>query len=99
MFTRFPRRMLVAVEFNKGFNDQPATVQSLNLYRYPMETRGAFAFRTGFAFGGIDKFGWALELGWISEFSNEYGTPRHAYVVAPNNAKRITVALDSRWKF
>jgi len=101
MFTRFPGRMLVAVEFNKGFNDQPGnSSKSQFVIGTDWKPGGAFAFRTGFAFGGIDKFGWALGVGMdFGILEMNIGTPDMQYVVAPNNAKRITVALDSRWKF
>ena len=101
MFRYFPGRMLVAFELNKGFNDQPGNSTKP---RFSMGANwmpgGAFAFRTGFSFGGLDKFGWAMGLGMDFDLLEiNIGTPDMQYVLSPNNAKRITVALDSRWKF
>ena len=97
----FPGTMLVALDYHQGFNDQPSNTTvprfSLGAEWSPINL---LAFRSGFTFGGLTKFGWAAGLGFnFNMLELNFGTPDMQYVLAPNSAKRITVAFDSRWKF
>lgn len=101
MFSKFPGRMVVAFAFNKGFNDQPRnSTKSRFSIGADWAPFGALAFRTGFSFGGVDKFGWGLGLGFnFGLLELNFGTPDMQYVLSSSSAKRITVAFDSRWRF
>ncbi len=97
----FPGRMLLVLDYNQGFNDQP-----LN------STKPRFSFgaewkpmdwipyiRTGFSFGGSDTFGWAFGLGIdASVLELHFATPDFQYLFIPNEAKRISLAIGSKWK-
>ena len=97
---RLKNKLLFAFEFTQGFNNQLRNTTkprfSLGIDWVP----SFLAFRTGFSFGGINKFGWAAGLGLnFGILELNFGTPDMQYVFSSNSAKRINVALDSRWKF
>ena len=95
-----PGSMLLAFDYNQGFNDSPGNSKnprfSLGAEWTPF---GWFNLRTGFTVGGIDGFGWALGLGLdagLVEFN--LATSDMNQVVSGNAAKMYTVAFGSRWK-
>ena len=96
----FPGRMLVAFDYNQGFNDQPGNSTKPRFSVGADWMLGTIALRTGFSFGGFDKFNWGFGAGLDFDFLElNFGTADMQSAVAPNSAKRITFAMDSRWKF
>ncbi len=98
----FPGRMLLVLDYNQGFNDQPLNSTnprfSLGAEWKPMNWIPYI--RTGFSFGGSDAFGWAFGLGIdASVFEFHFATPDFHYLFIPNEAKRISLALGTKWKF
>ena len=98
----FPGTMLIAFDYNQGFNYQPGNSRvprfSIGAEWKPMDW--VPFIRTGFSFGGIDIFGWAFGLGinaGILELN--FASRDFHYLFMENQAKRISFALDSRWKF
>ncbi len=92
--------LLLAFDYNQGFNDQPRNSKKPRFSIGADWVLGFFALRTGLSFGGFDKFNWGLGCGFDFGFLEmNFGTPDFESVVVPNSAKRITVAIDSRWKF
>lgn len=92
--------LLLAFDYNQGFNDQPRNSKRPRFSVGADWVLGFFALRTGLSFGGFDKFNWGLGCGFDFGFLEmNFGTPDFESVVVPNSAKRITVAIDSRWKF
>ena len=92
--------LLIAFDYNQGFNDQPRNSKKPRFSIGADWMLGFFALRTGLSFGGFDKFNWGLGLGFDFGFLEmNFGTPDFESVVDPNSAKRITIAFDSRWKF
>jgi hypothetical protein len=92
--------LLLALDYNQGFNDQPRNSTKPRFSVGADWTFGFFAIRTGLSFGGFDKFNWGMGLGFDFGFLEmNFGTPDFQSVVNPNTAKRITFAFDSRWKF
>ncbi len=98
----FPGKMLIVAGYNQGFNDQ------LRNSKTPRVSVGAewiprnwiLSFRTGFSFGGFTKFGWGAGAGLDFGFLElNGGTPDFHYLFMPNGAKRISFAIDSKWKF
>jgi hypothetical protein len=95
-----PGSMLVAFDYNQGFNDSPGNSKdprfSVGAEWIPM---GWINVRTGLTVGGLDGFGWALGFGLdagMVEFN--FATADMNQVVAGNSAKMFTVAFGSRWK-
>ncbi len=96
----FPGKMLLAFDYNQGFNDQPRNSMKPRFSFGADWQLGLFALRTGFSFGGFDKFNWGMGIGFDFKILElNFGTPDMQYVFASNSAKRITFAFDSRWKF
>jgi hypothetical protein len=94
------KNLLLAFDYNQGFNDQPRNSTKPRFSVGADWAVGFFALRTGFSFGGFDKFNWGMGLGFDFGFLEmNFGTPDFQSVVSPNTAKRITFAFDSRWKF
>ncbi len=98
----FPGTLLLALDLNQGFNNLPGnstkTRVSTGAEWKPMDWIPYI--RTGFSFGGIFGFHWSAGLGidaGIVEFN--LGTTDFLSFVAPNSARYISVAFDSRWKF
>ncbi|MDR3665603.1 MAG: DUF5723 family protein [Ignavibacteriaceae bacterium] len=95
-----PGSMLLAFDYNQGFNDYPGNSVtprfSVGAEWIPF---GWINVRTGFSVGGLDGFGWAVGLGLetgLIEFN--FATSDMNQVVMGNSAKMYTVAFGSRWK-
>lgn len=98
----FPGQMLLAFDFNQGFNNQPRNSKkprfSLGMEWKPMDWIPYI--RTGISVGGKDAFGWAFGIGidaGVLEFN--FASPDFHYFLMANNAKRVALSLDTRWKF
>jgi hypothetical protein len=98
---KFPGRMLLAFEFHQGLNEQPRNSKDPRFsIGIDWGLSNLFSIRSGFSFGGIDKFNWGAGLGFdFGMLELNFGTSDFQYAVAPNSAKRIVVGFDSRWKF
>ena len=99
--SQFPGTLLLAMDINKGFNDLPGNSQktrvSIGSEWKPMDWMPYI--RSGFSFGGLFGFHWALGLGidaGLLEFN--FSTQDFQSIAAPNSAKYISFAFDSRWK-
>jgi hypothetical protein len=95
-----PGTMLVAFDYNQGFNDSPGNSKSP---RFSVGAEwipfGWLNLRTGFSVGGLDGFGWAFGLGFdTGGFEFNLATSDMNQVVGGNSAKMFTVAFGSRWK-
>jgi hypothetical protein len=92
--------LLVALEYNQGFNNQPRNSKKPRFSAGADWSLGIFALRTGLSFGGLEKFNWGMGFGFdFGIVEMNFGTPNFESAVSPNSAKRITFAFDSRWKF
>ena len=96
-----PGSMLVALDYNQGFNDSPGNSKtprfSVGAEWIPF---GWLNLRTGFSVGGLDGFGWTLGLGLdAGSIEFNFATSDMNQVVSGNSAKMFTVAFGSRWKF
>jgi hypothetical protein len=96
----FPGKLLLAFDYNQGFNEMPGNSMK------PRFSSGAdwalnwFALRTGVSIGGIDKFNWGLGFGLdFGLLEINFGTSDFESVVSPNSAKRVSIGIDSVWKF
>jgi hypothetical protein len=95
-----PGTMLLAFDYNQGFNDSPGNSKTP---RFSIGTDwspfGWINLRTGFTVGGIDGFGWAVGIGFDTgalEFN--FATSEMGQIVSGNDADRFTVSFGSRWK-
>ena len=98
----FPGTLLLAMDINKGFNDLPGNTQNIRVsFGTEWKPMDWLPFvRSGVSFGGLFGFHWALGLGvdaGLVEFN--LSTQDFQAFAAPNNAKYLSVAFNSRWKF
>jgi len=96
----FPGKMLVAIDYNQGFNDQPGNTTKPRTSIGADWVLGTIAVRSGFSFGGIDNFNWGFGLGLdFGILALNFGTPDMESLISSNSAKRVSFAFDSRWRF
>jgi hypothetical protein len=98
----FPGTLLVAMDINQGFNEEPGNSKKtrVSIGGEWKAAHGAPLLRTGFSFGGQLGFHWGLGLGidaGLLEFN--LSTYDLQSFLKPDSAKFVSVALDSRWKF
>lgn len=94
-------KLLLALDYHQGFNDQPGNTKdprfSLGVDWHDL---GVVNIRTGFSVGGFEKFNWGLGLGLdFGLLEINFGSPDFQYLFSPNSAKRVTFAMNSKWKF
>jgi hypothetical protein len=95
-------KLLLALDYNQGFNDQPgnSTKPRFSAGTEWIPNWWVLEFRTGISVGGYDKFNWGAGLGLnFGLLELNFGTSDFQYAFAPNSAKRISIAFDSKWKF
>jgi hypothetical protein len=98
----FPGTMLIGFDYNQGFNDQPgnSTVPRFSIGAEWKPMDWIPFIRTGFSFGGVDMFGWAFGIGINAGILKlDFATRDFHYLFMPNQAKRISLAFDSKWDF
>jgi hypothetical protein len=94
--------ILLALDYNQGFNNQPSNSK---IPRFSIGTEwipfgSLIELRSGISVGGYDKFNWGAGLGLnFGLLELNFGSPDFQYAFSPNNAKRITIAFDSIWRF
>lgn len=97
-----PGKMMVALDYNQGFNNQPgnSTTPRFSLGAEWDPGRWMPNVRSGFSFGGLDKFSWAFGLGInAGVFEFNIASPDFHYLFMANSAKRISFAMGTRWIF
>ncbi len=87
----FPGEMLIAFDYNQGFNNQPGNTKTPR-FSLGAEWKPAkwIPIRTGFSFGGLHKFRWTFGFGFdtgLLEFN--FASPDFQYLFMPNGAKRV----------
>jgi len=98
---KFPGKMMLEFNYHQGFNNMPGNTTkerfSLGMQWTPFKF---FNFRSGVSVGGYDKFNWAIGFGLdtgIIDF--DFAASYFQSLLDGNNAKRLGVAMSSRWKF
>lgn len=97
----FPGEMLFVFDYNQGFNNVPSNSTdprfSTGLEWIPS---GWFTLRNGLSIGGIDGFRWSLGIGFDTGLLDiDLSATHFNSHVAPNSAKRVGMAIGTRWKF
>ncbi len=96
-----PGRLLVALDYNQGFNDVPRNSKnprfSLGIEWRPWDI---WPIRTGFSAGGRDGFYWSVGSGIDSGlFEFSFALTNFNGWVQANETDRIALTLGSRWRF
>ncbi len=96
-----PGRLLVALDYNQGFNDVPRNSKnprfSLGIEWRPWEI---WPLRTGFSVGGRDGFYWSVGSGIdVDLFEFSFALTNFNGWVQANETNRLALTLGSRWRF
>ncbi len=100
-YDRIPGTLLLAFDFNLGFNDLPGNSKN------PRYSIGAEwkplnwlpYFRTGISYGGLTGLSWAFGLGVdFGLIELHLATSDMQSLIVPNNTKQISVSIGSSWK-
>jgi hypothetical protein len=97
----FPGEMLVVADLNQGFNNEPgnSTTPRFSL-GFEWRPAGWFPIRSGWSFGGADGFNWGFGFGFDTGFLDiDLATSDLQSLIGGNSAKKVGIALASRWKF
>ncbi len=98
---KFPGKMLLEFNYHQGFNTMPGNTKkerfSFGMQWTPFKW---FNFRSGLSLGGYDKFNWAIGFGFDTGILDlDFAASYFQSFLDGNNAKRLGVAMSSRWKF
>ena len=101
ILSAIPGRLLVALDYNQGFNDVPRNSKnprfSLGIEWRPWDI---WPLRTGFSVGGRDGFYWSVGSGIDSGlFEFSFALTNFNGWVQANETNRLALTLGSRWRF
>jgi hypothetical protein len=96
MGNKFPGQMLLAFEYQQGFNHSPGNTTR------PRVSLGAewrpwrwIPIRSGVSFGGINRFNWAAGFGLDFNFLNlNLGTENFGMLFYPSSYNQLSVGLE-----
>ena len=96
MANRFPGRMLLAIEYQQGFNHSPGNTTrprvALGAEWRPMRW---LPLRSGLSFGGINRFNWAAGFGFdFGGFNMNLGTENFGMLFYPSSYNQLSVGLE-----
>lgn len=97
----FPGEMLIVADLNQGFNNEPGNSKTPR-FSLGFEWRPAawLPIRSGWSFGGMDGFNWGFGFGFDTGFLDiDFATSDLQSLISGNSAKRVGLAIASRWKF
>ncbi|MCU7491608.1 MAG: hypothetical protein HF300_15155 [Ignavibacteria bacterium] len=97
----FPGSMLLVLEYHQGFNDLPgnSTTPRFGLGFEWKIANGVPFIRSGISAGGRENFNWTFGLGFNGGIFDAAIATRDLNYCFSNSLKRVTLALDTRWKF
>jgi hypothetical protein len=96
-----PGKLILAFDFNQGFNDLPGNSINPRLsFAGDWQPLDWSFIRMGFTFGGLESFSWAAGLGFVYGIMElNFATNNAAALPSPNSSKRLSFAVNSRWRF
>ncbi len=97
----FPGQMLILADYHQGFNNQPGnSVKPVGTLGFEWAPVAWFPIRSGVLFGGRDFFKWSFGFGLNAGlYELNFAISDFQSIVAPEKAKRLSVAMSSRWRF
>ncbi|HEX2868968.1 MAG TPA: DUF5723 family protein [Ignavibacteriales bacterium] len=99
--SRFPGSMLLVLEYHQGFNDLPGNTTTPRFgFGFEWKIANGVPFiRSGVSLGGRENFNWTFGLGFNGGIFDAAIATRDLNYFFSNDIKRVTLALDTRWKF
>ena len=100
-FSKIPGRLTVAADLHVGFNDEPGNTKKAQLgLGIEWTPIGFLPIRTGFLFGGREKFGWSAGLGFhiLNTVDIDFATASIALVTNPNTFRTGSFTFGIRWR-
>ncbi len=96
-----PGTLLLAADYNQGFNDQPGNSSQPRISLGAEWKPGNWIpyVRTGFSFGGLLGFRWAVGLGVDADIVEFNLATNDLQSLLSNSAKFVSISFGSRWKF
>jgi len=97
----FPGEMLIVLGYNQGLNNSiNNTTKPLVSLGFEWKPINVIQLRTGFVFGGFQKFAWSFGLGIDAEIIElNFATADLISAIQENDAKIVHFTVGSRWKF
>lgn len=97
----FPGEMLIVSDLNIGFNDEPGNSKTPRFsLGFEWKPFAWLPIRSGWSFGGMNGFNWGFGFGFDTGFLDiDLATSDLHSLLSGNSAKRVGIALASRWKF
>ena len=96
----FPGQLLIAADFNVGFNNEPGNT-TIPRFSLGAEYRpvNAFPIRTGISIGGRERFEWAFGFGFNTPvWDLDLGTQSIALLTNPNSFHNASITLGMRFR-
>lgn len=96
MGNKFPGRMVLAIEYQQGFNHSPGNTTrprvALGTEWRPVRW---FPLRSGISIGGINRFNWAAGFGLdFSGFNLNLGTENFGMLFYPSSYNQLSLGLE-----
>ncbi len=97
----FSGELTLAMDVHIGFNDEPGNSRvpriSFGAEYIPI---GFFALRTGFLFGGRERFNWSIGTGlrFGNTFDIDIATENIGILLNPNSFHSASISLGMRWR-
>lgn len=97
----FPGSMLLVLEYHQGFNELPGNTTKPRFgFGFEWKPCNGIPFiRSGVSVGGRENFNWTVGLGFNGGIFDAALATRDLNYFFSNDVKRVTLALDTRWKF
>jgi hypothetical protein len=98
---RFPGYLLIAADYNQGFNNLPgnSTKPRISFGLEWQIIEFLPMIRTGFEYNEVEGVNWALGLGFVTSFFEIHlATSSFQTTFAPGTSSIISAAVSSRWK-
>jgi hypothetical protein len=100
-FSKIPGRLTVAADLHVGFNNEPGNTKKAQIgIGIEWAPIALIPIRTGFLFGGREKFGWSAGFGFhiLNVVDIDLATASIAIVTSPNTFRTGSFTFGMRWR-
>ena len=100
-FSKIPGRLTVAADLHVGFNNEPGNTKKAQIgIGIEWAPIALIPIRTGFLFGGREKFGWSAGFGFhiLNVVDIDLATASIAILTSPNSLRTLSFTFGMRWR-